>query len=83
MITKAARRFVYHYNGNDSLQDFEEDVTGSIEMPGIGSVINRNGRDWKVLHVIAPVSFQGTIPHVRVFLSDWRSPVTKVRHLPH
>lgn len=58
-------------------------MAGAIEMPGIGSVISRNGRDWKVLRVIAPVSFQGTIPLVRVFLSDFRPPVSKVKHLPH
>jgi hypothetical protein len=82
LTSKPTRRFVYHYNGNDSLQDFEDDVTGAIEMPAVGSVINRNGRDWTVLHVVAPVSFQGTIPLVRVFLSDRKPQVLKVKHLP-
>ena len=83
MTTKAAQRFVYHYNGNDTLQDFEENVAGAIEMPGVGSVISRNGRDWTVLHVVAPVSLQGTTPLVRVFLSDRKPPASKVKHLPH
>ena len=82
MTNKAARRFIYHYNGNENIQDIEEDVMGAIEMPGVGSVINRNGKDWKVLHVVAPVSFQGTIPLVRVFLSDRKPQILKVKHLP-
>lgn len=74
---------MYHYNGNDNLQDIEDDETGTKETPAVGSVINRNGRDWKVVRVVAPVSSQGTIRLVRVFLSDRKPPVLKVKHLPH
>jgi len=41
-----------------------------MEMPSIGSIINRHDKDWKVTHLLAPVSSSGTIPIVRVFLSD-------------
>lgn len=64
------RRFVYQYNENERSQEIEEDPTGGIEMPTVGSIVNRHGREWKVVHVIAPVSSRGTVPVVRVFLSD-------------
>jgi hypothetical protein len=56
-----------------------------METPSIGSVINRHDREWKVVHVIAPVSPNGTIPIVRVFLNDptkIKGRTLGVRHLP-
>jgi len=41
-----------------------------MEAPTVGSIVNRHGREWKVVRVIAPVSSRGTVPVVRVFLSD-------------
>lgn len=70
VATKAVRRFIYHYNGYGTLEDVEEDLTGEMEMPSIGSIIHRHDREWRVFHVIAPVSPNGTVPFVRVFLSD-------------
>jgi hypothetical protein len=64
------RRFIYQYNGNERFQDFDDDLTGGRETPAIGSVMSRNGREWKVVRVVAPVSSNGTVPVVRVFLND-------------
>ena len=67
---KGVRQLIYHYNGLGDSEDVEEDLSGGMEPPSIGSVIIRNGREWRVFHVIAPVSPNGTVPFVRVFLSD-------------
>lgn len=64
------RQFVYQYNNNALAQDVEEDLTGTMEMPIIGSIVNRHGREWKVIRLLAPVSSRGTVPVVRVFLAD-------------
>ena len=70
MASNGARRFVYEFNGQPKLREVEEDLSGGMEMPSIGSIINRHDKDWKVTHLLAPVSSSGTIPIVRVFLSD-------------
>ncbi|MFP5227890.1 MAG: hypothetical protein ACLGXA_09695 [Acidobacteriota bacterium] len=70
MLIKSTRRFVYQYNGNERSCDVEEDPAGVIEMPAIGSLLARHDKKWKVVYVIAPVSPNGTIPVVRIFLND-------------
>jgi hypothetical protein len=70
VATKGVRQFIYQYNGQGKSQEVEEDLSGRIETPSIGSVITRNGKEWRVFHVIAPVSLIGTVPVIRVFLSD-------------
>jgi hypothetical protein len=67
---KRVRRFVFQYNGNEKARDIEDDPGGGMETPSIGSIIRRHDREWKVVHVVAPVSPNGTIPIVRVFLND-------------
>lgn len=62
------RRFVYQYNSNVLAQDFEDDPSGLMEIPAVGSLIVRHDSTWKVIHVMAPVSANGTIPVVHVFL---------------
>ena len=64
------RQFVYQYNGREGSEDVENDLTGEIEMPVVGTILNRHGQEWKVVHVIAPVSSRGTVPVVRVFLNQ-------------
>jgi hypothetical protein len=68
--SNGARRFIYEYGGQAKLREVEEDLTGGIETPIVGSVVNRNGKEWRVVHVLAPVSSSGTVPVVRVFLSN-------------
>jgi len=70
VASNGARRFVYEFNGQPKLREVEEDLSGGMEMPSIGSIINRHDKDWKVTHLLAPVSSSGSIPIVRVFLSD-------------
>jgi hypothetical protein len=65
------RQFVYQYNGSERLKEVEDDPTGRREIPSVGSIIKRKGREWKVIHVSAPVFSNGTTPIVRLFLSGW------------
>jgi hypothetical protein len=79
------RRFIYLYNGNELSQEIEEDPSGTMVIPGIGSVVTRQGREWKVVRVVAPVSAGGTTPIVRVFLNDpvrIKGRTLGVKHLP-
>ena len=81
VVTKASRQFVYQYN-HDRRQEVEQDLTGDRETPIIGSTVIRNGKEWKVVHVIAPVALNGTVPVVRVFLTDrLKAAELRVRHL--
>lgn len=77
------QHFIYSYNGSDKSQEVVEVLSGGMPAPSVGSVINRHDKEWKVIHVIAPVSPTGTIPIVRVFLSDrTKEPISVVKHLP-
>lgn len=82
MTPQGVRQFIYQYNSYRE-QEVEEDPTGRRETPIIGSIVNRNGKEWKVAHVIAPVTLNGTIPVVRIFLTDRvRERAPGVTHLP-
>jgi hypothetical protein len=75
------RLFVYRYNGNERSEDIEEDTAGTIAIPSVGSLITRHGRDWRVVHIVAPAGMSGSTPLVRVFLNDggkWRNPAPKL-----
>jgi hypothetical protein len=70
VVAKDVRKLVYQYNGNARGEEVEDDLTGAAEIPIIGSSLQRHGREWKVVRVIAPFSRNGTIPIVRVLLKD-------------
>lgn len=77
------RRFIYLYNQRE--EDVEDDLTGTVEVPAVGSIISRRDRQWKVIHVIAPVLLNGTMPVVRVFVNDIARSMnrnSRVKHLP-
>lgn len=77
------QHFIYLYNGSDKSQEVVKVLSGGMPAPSVGSVINRHDKEWKVIYVIAPVSGTGTIPIVRVFLSDrTKEPKIVVKHLP-
>ncbi|MGB7169067.1 MAG: hypothetical protein WBD32_08695 [Acidobacteriaceae bacterium] len=69
MRVNVARKFVYDYNRNLLVRDVEDDPSGLREIPAVGSLIIRHDATWKVIQVVAPVSADGTIPVVHVFLS--------------
>jgi len=66
------RQFIYEYNGNERMQEIEYDPTGQREVPSIGSIIIRHEKEWRVMHIVAPVTSRGTIPLIRIFLSHRR-----------
>lgn len=73
------RQFIYQFK-NGLSNDVEDDPSRTREIPSIGDHITRNGKDWKVVHVVAPPSASGATPVVRVFLADvgkWRTPVPR------
>ncbi|HEY1757937.1 MAG TPA: hypothetical protein VGG72_21385 [Bryobacteraceae bacterium] len=77
------RRFIYLYNQRE--QDIEDDPSGTIETPSVGSIISRREKQFRVIHVIAPVSTDGTTPIVRVFLNDVARGMnrnSRVKYLP-
>lgn len=77
------RQFIYDYNGNERMREIEDDPTGTREMPAIGAILTRQGREWKVVSVSAPADSQGFARVVRVFLSDRTKKITpSVKHLP-
>jgi hypothetical protein len=85
VIGNGVRRFVYEYNGNILAQEVEVDLTGTMETPCIGSIVRRHDREWRVVRVIAPVSANGTVPIVRLFLNDITRSMertSRVRRLP-
>jgi hypothetical protein len=52
------------------LKGREVDHHGEITTPNQGDIISRNGKRWKAVHIITQVSSDGSVPVVRVFLTD-------------
>jgi len=53
VASRGVRRFYIGTTGMRLRKKVEEDMSGGMETPSIGSVINRHDREWKVVHVIA------------------------------
>jgi hypothetical protein len=64
------KQFVYRYNGVESSDEVEVDHDGEIPTPNRDDIITRKGKRWKAVHVITQVSSDGSVPVVRVFLTD-------------
>ena len=65
-------QYVYRYNGNEKDQDIEPDLEGEVTIPVKGSIIQRRGKPWKVVHVSTEtvLSPDPPIPVHRVMLTD-------------
>jgi hypothetical protein len=70
MGSKNAKQVVYRYNGIESSDELEVDIDGEIPTPSTGGIVNRKGQVWKAVHIDTQVSSDGSIPVVRIFLSD-------------
>jgi len=70
MTSKNAKQVVYRYNGVQSSDEIEFDRYGENPTPIQGSLVNRNGKSWKVVGVMTEVSSDGSIPIERIFLTD-------------
>jgi hypothetical protein len=64
------KQLVYRYNGVESSEEVEVDHDGEIPTPSRDDIIVRKGTRWKAVHVITQVSSDGSVPIVRVFLTD-------------
>ena len=64
------KQLVYRYNGVEGSEEVEVDRDGEIPTPGLGDIVFRKGKQWKAVHVITETSSGGSVPVVRVSLTD-------------
>jgi hypothetical protein len=69
-VKKQARQFVFRYNGDPTSDEVVPDLEAEVPIPEAGNTVERNGKNWRVVHIIKDLSAAGAIPVVRVFLSD-------------
>jgi len=69
---KEPKQIVYRYDGTASSDEVVEDFAGEMVIPEKGNLIQRNGKMWKVVHVIKEETVAGpkAIPIYRVFLAS-------------
>lgn len=67
----AGRQFVYRYDGDPQSEEAEDDFFGEIEIPKENTVIERNGKRWKVaaIQISQSVSHPPALPIYRIFLT--------------
>ena len=65
------RQFVYRYEGDPKSEEEVADLDGEIQIPKKDDVIERSGKNWKVVHVNTEqlLSNPPAIPVYRVFLT--------------
>jgi hypothetical protein len=66
------KQIVYRFDGDATTDEAEADLQGEEPIPQKDDVIQRMGRDWKVVSVTLEQSIGETkaLPVYRVFLSD-------------
>jgi hypothetical protein len=70
MSKNNVKQLVYRYNGVESSDEVEVDHYGEVPTPNQGDIITRNGKPWKAVHILTQVSSDGSVPVVRVFLTE-------------
>jgi hypothetical protein len=70
MSKRNGKQVVYRYNGVEGSDETEVDLNGEIPTPNQGDILQRKGKNWKTVHVTTQVSSDGSIPVVRIFLTD-------------
>jgi hypothetical protein len=70
MNKSKAKQLVYRYNGVESSEEVEVDLDGEIPIPNRGDIVLRNGKNWEAVHVTTQISSDGSMPIVRIFLTD-------------
>jgi hypothetical protein len=66
------KQIVYRYNGNSSTEQTVSDRVGSMLTPSVGAILNRNGREWRVVIVRRDLDMRGpmSVPIHHVFLTN-------------
>jgi hypothetical protein len=75
LVTKMSHgsQTIYRYNGDPKSDEVESDRTGAVPLCGVGEMLKRNGKQWRVaiirndLNMVA--SARSVLIH-RVFLTD-------------
>jgi hypothetical protein len=72
MSSAGAKEIMYIYNGNEKTAEVEFDADGTFPVPPDGSILQRNGRQWKVARVsVVPEAAGPTMsPVLRINLTD-------------
>jgi hypothetical protein len=65
----SSKQLVYRYNGDATTDEAELDMHAEISIPEKGSFIERQGRRWKVVHIVVE-QLATAVPVYRVFLID-------------
>lgn len=65
-----AKQVVYRYNGDPNSDEVVVDSFGEMGVPDWGAIIERKGKQWKVVKVDVETGAKGALPVYRVFLSD-------------
>jgi hypothetical protein len=66
------KQIVYRYNGDPSTQQTVSDFKGTMVIPAVGAIVNRNGKKWRVCVVNYELDFKGpmSVPIHHVFLTN-------------
>ena len=46
-----AKDLIYRFNGDPSTDDYETDLSGDSAVPEVGDIVQRRGREWRVVDV--------------------------------
>lgn len=66
------KQIVYRYNGDPSTDKIVNDPTGVMLRHAIGEMVNRNGKQWKVVAFQEELDVKGplAVPIHHVYLTD-------------
>jgi len=48
-----AKELIYRYDGDPATEERVTDITGEATVPGVGEMIERQGKEWRVVAVVA------------------------------
>jgi hypothetical protein len=72
MKQSKGKQIVYRYNGDPSTQQTVSDRAGTMLTPSVGAIVNRNGKEWRVVNVHHDLDLKGpmAVPIHHVFLTN-------------
>ena len=70
MSARDTKQIIYRFNGDDTSEEIEIDFDGDIVLPEPGEIMIRRGKTWKAVQREIETSGPGTMPIIRLFLTD-------------